>query len=85
MADLVLTGAAAGDLFGISARAAGDVDGDGHHDLVVGASANDAGGANAGRVYLYRGGPGMDAVADLLLTGAAAGDVLGVAVAGAGT
>jgi len=78
------TGAAASDLFGFSVAGAGDVNGDGFADLIVGAFANDAGGANAGRAYVYYGGPAGDATADLTLTGAAAGDEIGVSVAGAG-
>ena len=82
--DLTLTGAAAGDYFGGSVGAAGDVNGDGYADVIVGAGQNDAGGSNAGRAYVYFGGPGMDAVADVTLTGAAAGDIFGFAVGTAG-
>jgi hypothetical protein len=84
VADLTLTGAAAGDLFGVSVSGAGDVNGDGYGDVIVGADLNDAGGSSAGRAYVYHGGPGADAVADLTLTGAAVGDLFGVSVSGAG-
>jgi hypothetical protein len=84
MADVTLTGAAAYDYFGISVAGAGDVNGDGFSDVIVGAYYNDAGGANAGRAYIYFGGPGMDATADVTLTGAALGDYFGGSVAGAG-
>ncbi len=86
VADLTLTGAATGDLFGDdrSVSSAGDVNGDGFADVVVGARSNDAGGVDAGRAYVYFGGPGADAVADLTLTGAAAGDQFGFSVASAG-
>ena len=47
----VLTGPAAGSSFGSAVSAAGDVDGDGYGDLLVGASGAGAG----GRVYLYPG------------------------------
>lgn len=50
----VLLGAAAesaGDQFGAAVASAGDVDGDGFADLLVGAP------RGAGRVYLFRGGP----------------------------
>jgi len=83
-ADLILTGATAGDLLGCSVATAGDVNGDGYADVIVGGYANDAGGANAGRAYVYYGGPGADAVADWTLTGAAAGDYFGFSVSGAG-
>ncbi|TMQ57061.1 MAG: hypothetical protein E6K76_11550 [Candidatus Eisenbacteria bacterium] len=84
VADLTLTGAAAFDWFGYRVSSAGDVNGDGYADVIVGANANDAGGANAGRAYVYYGGPGADAVADLTLTGAAAGDAFGISVSSAG-
>ncbi len=45
---------------------------------------NDAAGANAGRVYVYYGGPGADSQADLVFTGAAASDNFGNAVSAAG-
>jgi len=43
---------AAGDGFGFSAAAAGDLDGDGVPDLMSGASGNDNGGADAGAVWV---------------------------------
>jgi hypothetical protein len=82
--DLTVTGAAASDNFGASVSGAGDVNGDGSADVIVGALWNDAGGASAGRAYVYYGGPAADAVADLTLTGAAPGDQLGSSVSGAG-
>jgi hypothetical protein len=53
VADIILTGAAASDNFGTSVSSAGDVNGDGYSDVVVGANFNDAGGSNAGRAYIY--------------------------------
>jgi len=79
-ADVVLTGAAAGDLFGISVSTAGDVNYDGFSDVIVGANLNDAGGVDAGRAYIYFGGGLMNNVADVLLTGEAAGDEFGISV-----
>jgi hypothetical protein len=46
-------GEAAGDQFGWIARQIGDVDGDGMPDFVTSAPTKNAGGANAGRVYVY--------------------------------
>ena len=84
VADLILTGEAAFDRLGRSVAAAGDIDGDGYDDIIVGANLNDAGGDNAGRAYIYLGGPGADSIADIVLTGEAAGDNFGLAVSGAG-
>jgi len=75
------TGAAVGDLFGVSVSGAGDVNNDGYADLIVGAWYNDAGGTEAGRAYVYSGQTGT-----LLytFTGAAAYDRFGISVSGAG-
>jgi len=83
-ADVILTGAALGDRFGNSVSGAGDVNNDGFDDVVVGAWANDAGGTDAGRAYIYYGGPSMDSTADVILTGAIAGDYFGYSVSGTG-
>ena len=82
--DIVLTGLAAGDQFGYSVSTAGDVNGDGYDDVIVGANLNDAGGSNAGRAYIYFGGISMNNVADIILTGAAGSDNFGSAVSTAG-
>ncbi len=50
-----LTGDQPGAQFGISVAAAGDVDGDGYDDLLIGADSYDAGEADEGRAYLYLG------------------------------
>lgn len=83
VADIIFTGAAASDFFGSSVSTAGDVNGDGYSDVIVGAYANDAGGSNAGRAYVYYGGSTMNDIADVLLTGEAANDGLGTSVASA--
>jgi hypothetical protein len=82
--DVTLTGEAAGDAFGVSVASAGDVNRDGFADVIVGAYENDAQGANAGRAYIFFGGPTMDAKPDVVLSGEAAGDAFGYSVAGAG-
>ena len=69
IADVTFTGAAAYDCFGFSVSTAGDVNGDGYSDVIVGAYDNDAGGSNAGRAYIYFGGEVMDNIADVILTG----------------
>jgi hypothetical protein len=55
---LTLTGETAGDGFGTSKSTAGDVDGDGHEDLIVGAWQYGQVALSAGRVYLYSGKDG---------------------------
>ncbi|HEV8325191.1 MAG TPA: VCBS repeat-containing protein [Myxococcota bacterium] len=84
--DVVLGGPATGALFGASVAGAGDVDGDGYADLLVGAPGVDTPAVDAGGAYLYMGGPGATLGTAPLLTvsGSAATDVLGAAVAGAG-
>ena len=49
------TGEAPGDGFGTSVAAAGDVDGDGFDDVLVGAPGGAVGGMRTGRAYLYSG------------------------------
>ncbi|MGH7274858.1 MAG: integrin alpha, partial [Nitrospiria bacterium] len=84
IADLVLTGQAAGDQFGLSVSTAGDINTDGFDDVIVGAYQNDGGGSNAGRAYIYFGGTNMDNLPDVVLTGESAGDQFGIRVAWAG-
>ncbi len=71
---------AKGDQFGQHTSGVGDVDGDGHADLIVGAPGNNAAGKGAGRAYLYSGKTGR-----LLRTysGERAGDAFGSTVGGA--
>jgi hypothetical protein len=54
-ADAKLVGEEGGDRAGVSVSGAGDVDGDGNDDLLVGAFGNDEGGYSAGAAYLVRG------------------------------
>jgi hypothetical protein len=55
---LTLTGETAGEGFGTSPSAAGDVDGDGAGDLIVGAWQHASGAVGAGRAYMYSGRTG---------------------------
>jgi hypothetical protein len=55
---LSLTGETAGEAFGTSPSVAGDVDGDGHADLIVGAWQYSGAAAGGGRAYLYSGKDG---------------------------
>jgi hypothetical protein len=76
---LRLSGEQSGDQFGRHASGAGDVDGDGCADLIVGAPAHNANGVGAGRAYVFS---GKDGHALLTLTGEAAGDNFGSTVSG---
>jgi len=70
-----LTGEAGGDNAGRSVSSAGDLDGDGFDDLIVGAINNDTGGANAGASYVIYGGDFSRAVTgDLRAAGTLTGD-----------
>ena len=75
------TGEASEDFFGVSVASAGDVNNDGFDDLIVGAYSNDAGGNNAGRVYVFSGQTGDTLY---VFTGEAAEDRFGASVASAG-
>src|SRR5262245_55479029 len=69
-----------GDLFGRHVAGVGDIDGDGHADVIVGAPGNSAAGKGAGRAYVYSGKDGRTL---LTFTGERAGDAFGSAVSGA--
>jgi hypothetical protein len=88
-ADAIFEGEKAGDNAGTSVANAGDVNGDGYADIIVGARWDDAGGSNAGATYLILGSStGISdmglASADAKITGEAAGDTSGYFVNGAG-
>ncbi len=86
-ADAKLLGEAPGDHAGYSVAGAGDVNGDGYGDLVVGAHASSSSQPGAGSAYIVFGpihGTHSLGVADVRLRGVAAYDYAGMAVAGAG-
>ncbi len=56
----------------------GDVNGDGHDDILVGAQKYNN---DRGRVYLFYGGPDLDTTADLVLEGQNEGDMFGYGIA----
>ena len=58
-ADAILDGGASHDEAGSALAGAGDIDGDGYDDLLIGAHGADSGGFLAGEVYLWYGSPGL--------------------------
>jgi Ca2+-binding RTX toxin-like protein len=83
---LKMSGEAFDDSAGISVSEAGDVNGDGIDDFIVGAFLNDAGGTNSGAAYVVYGAAGgpvvnLDDIAmgtgGFKITGEAAGDIAG--------
>ncbi|HEY3163426.1 MAG TPA: FG-GAP-like repeat-containing protein [Candidatus Limnocylindrales bacterium] len=73
---LTLSGETPGDFFGFAVASAGDVDLDGHADLLVGAPRNDAVGLDAGRAYVLSGADGSTL---RTIDGVSAGDLFGSA------
>jgi Ca2+-binding RTX toxin-like protein len=89
----VINGQALGDYSGRSVAGAGDVNGDGLADLIVGAYLSDAAGADAGRSYVVFGRTAGDAVdlsaiaagnGGFAISGQATNDWSGFSVAGGG-
>lgn len=81
--DLVIQGEAAYDQFGFSVAAAGDFNGDGKDDFIVGAPYHDSPGQDAGAAYIVygaTGGPSDDLADALKLTGQVGGDLFGWSV-----
>ena len=78
---LTLTGENPGDGFGVGSADVGDVNRDGHDDLLIGAWQYSAVAPSGGRIYLYSGKDG-----NLLqtITGRIPGETLGFDAAGAG-
>ncbi|MBD3335241.1 MAG: hypothetical protein GF355_06965 [Candidatus Eisenbacteria bacterium] len=83
--DWSVLGEGGGDHLGSSVAGAGDVNGDGAQDILVGAPYwNDGTIIDAGAAYLYFGGAELDTIIDFSLTGDAQEDQLGRCVAGLG-
>ncbi len=87
-ADFIMTGVYDNDNAGYGLSGAGDTDGDGYDDVLIGSYMADSGGASSGTAYLVMGpASGGSMVLDEATTtflGEATGDNLGYAVSGGG-
>ncbi|MBK6505765.1 MAG: FG-GAP repeat protein [Ignavibacteria bacterium] len=81
IADVTMTAETVNDSFGSSVSAAGDVNGDGYSDVVIGAYGYSS---YAGKAYIYFGGATMNNTADVTMTGEAAISQFGYSVSEAG-
>lgn len=72
------------DLFGFSVASAGDVNGDGFADLVVGAPHSQRGSFYSGAAYVYWGGSPLDTIADLVLRSSSVNAFFGSSVSSCG-
>jgi len=83
VADLVITPPPGGSgWFGVSVASAGDFNGDGYADFIIGAQQS----GNEGKAFIYYGGPSLDATPDVTLIGESTGALtgFGASVASAG-
>ena len=87
-ANVILNGQSADDQLGFSVASAGDFNGDGLDDVIVGALRDDNSGSDSGSAFIFFGGvtgtKSADADADVILNGQSAGDLFGISVASAG-
>jgi hypothetical protein len=88
-----MNGASTGDRLGYSVSGAGDVNGDGFADLLIGATDSDPNGASSGQSYVVYGGSALPGAIELSALAGSAGfrvngnstsDFSGVSVSGAG-
>jgi hypothetical protein len=89
----VINGESAADLSGLSISTAGDVNGDGLADLIIGARDSDANGTNSGRAYVVFGKTDTTAVnlsdivagkGGFVINAATSGEEVGISVSAAG-
>ena len=81
IANVILTGSATNNYFGRAVSSAGDVNGDGYSDVIVGAYGYTT---TTGRAYIYFGGASMNNIADVTLTGETTFNSFGISVSTAG-
>ncbi len=89
---IIFTGEAGADLSGTSVSNAGDIDGDGYEDLIIGARGSDPSGrTDAGKSYVVFGGPSLASInlsalgtGGFSIVGVTAGNATGVSVSAAG-
>ncbi|MBI3606087.1 MAG: FG-GAP repeat protein [Nitrospirae bacterium] len=78
--DIILTGFAAGEQFGVSVSSGKDINRDGYDDLLVGANLNSVKGDQQGRAYLFFGGATISHYPDRVFNGENPGDHFGISV-----
>lgn len=87
-ADVTYYGANASDYAGSAVAGAGDVNGDGYDDILIGAYGFDSSGSNSGAAYVIFGGTALTSfplvAADVRFFGQSRGDNAGISVASAG-
>jgi hypothetical protein len=85
IADWLVLGEGAGDQLGTSVAGAGDVNGDGHLDVVIGAPYRNLGSTiDVGAAYVFYGGPLLDVLPDYVIEGIDEEENLGRSVSGCG-
>ena len=90
--DVTILGRAEYDRLGDKVSGAGDINGDGFDDIIVGAQSNDGGASGAGVAYIFFGASNLSGTknlgglqsADVTVVGKAASDYLGGGISGGG-
>lgn len=80
-AALTFSGESSNNHFGRSVSSAGDFNNNGYDDIIIGAWGYSS---SRGRAYIYYGGPAIDNIADITMTGEASNNYFGASVSKAG-